>query len=77
MEECIMMTFLSLLLMYLVFGVLAWQFWFLTVATYFTNEVDQKKFEKLMDFSLFWFIVLWPLSLLYSIWIIFTIDKEK
>lgn len=71
-----MIAFLSAVLMYLMFGVLSWQFWFLTVITYFNKQEDKEKFEKLIDAPITLFIILWPLSLFYSIWIIYTIERK-
>lgn len=59
---------LSMILLYIVFGITIWQFWTLMIISDY-NLKDQK-IEKLFNIPLILFILFWPISFIFMLIII-------
>lgn len=59
---------LSMILLYIVFGITVWQFWTLMIISDY-NLKDQK-IEKLFNIPLTIFILFWPISFIFMLIII-------
>lgn len=67
-------TIISIILLYLCFGVFTWQFWFLVIIGT-DSDNDNDKIEKLANIPLLIFLLFWPISILLILKILY-LDKK-
>lgn len=53
---------LTIITLYLVLGILTWQFWILVVIETYNSK--DKDFPKLLNIPLFYLVLFWPLSII-------------
>ena len=57
-----LIAILTIIILYLVLGILTWQFWILVVIETYNSK--DKDFSKLLNIPLFYLVLFWPLSII-------------
>ena len=63
---------MTIILMYIVFGIFTWQFWLLAIIG---TKIDNDEIEKLANIPLLVFLLFWPISILLILKILY-LDKK-